>query len=111
MKVSRARFERMAERAFAEIPEYFREKLGNISIEIRDLPGPEAEGRKDILGLHIDSDGIFPARVLLYQRNLEAECDDATQLQREIRLTLKHELAHHFGFCEKDIKERWPEGA
>jgi predicted Zn-dependent protease with MMP-like domain len=28
-----------------------------------------------------------------------------------VRLTLRHELAHHFGFDDDDLAAAWPEGA
>lgn len=121
MKVSRARFEELAEAAYGEIPRYFRDKLHNLSIEVKDSPGREAGGDKDLLGLYVGptreelretgNNELLPARIMLYRNNLQAMTQSEEELMREIRLTLRHEIAHHFGFTDADIEERWPEGA
>ncbi len=124
MKVSRARFERLAERALADIPRQFRDLIVDLEISVKAVPGPEA-GRwrdsKNLLGLYQGlrradmlspfSGSHEPARIILYQRNIESLCRDERELARQIRITLRHELAHHFGFSDRDLKKKWPEGA
>ncbi|MFH1725214.1 MAG: metallopeptidase family protein [Elusimicrobiota bacterium] len=123
-RVSREEFLRLAERAFAEIPPSFRDSLVNVELAVRAAPGPEAgrwRGSRDLLGLYEgptreemlypDAGAHLPARVVLYQRNIEAACRTRPELIGEIRTTLRHELAHHFGFSDEDLRERWPEGA
>lgn len=124
MKVSRKRFEKMAEDALADVPRRFLKLLVNVEISAQDLPGPEAgkwEGSKDLLGLYkgltreqmlMTQSGAFgPARVVLYQANIESLCKTEAELQAQVALTLRHELAHHFGFSDKDLRKKWPEGA
>lgn len=113
MKLPRERFAELTERAFASLPAAFREKLGNLSIEVRAFPGREAgrRARSGLMGLHISGDELFPARVLLYQRNIEPGCASEDEVYKALRTTLLHELAHHFGFSERDIREKWPEGS
>ena len=95
-----------------------------MTIETRDAPGLEAERLGDpgaILGLYTgatreemlsnDAHGSLPARIYLYQRNLEDISKNAQELRKELRLTLRHELAHHFGFDDEDLDRVWPEGA
>jgi predicted Zn-dependent protease with MMP-like domain len=98
--------------------------LHNVEIEVRGLPGPEAgrlKGSRSLLGLYVgltreemrstQSGTYMPARVLLYQRNIESLCRDLDDVRRQVALTLRHELAHHFGFSDADMKKCWPEGA
>jgi predicted Zn-dependent protease with MMP-like domain len=96
-----------------------------VSIEVRGAPGLEAqdldEDPDELLGLYSgptraemlssDAHGTLPAKVYLYQRSLEDACRTASELKRELRLTLRHELAHHFGFDDEDLERVWPEGA
>ena len=124
MKVSRARFERLVESALRGIPQMFRGLIVNLEISVQGLPGPEAgrwQGSRNLLGLYKGlpradmatplSEAHPPARIILYQRNIEALCPDEAELGRRVQLTLRHELAHHFGFTDEDLKRRWPEGA
>lgn len=124
MWVTRARIESLAEQALEELPAEFRDRLTNLHIEVRVAPGPEA-GRLnrsgELLGLYVgmtreemlrsDSGSYLPARVVLYQKNLQRGCRNEAELEAAVRTTLRHELAHHFGFTEDDIREKWPEGA
>jgi predicted Zn-dependent protease with MMP-like domain len=45
-----------------------------------------------------------PHRILIYKRPLEDDFPDPRQLRIEIRKTVIHELAHHFGWTEKDLE-------
>ncbi|MBI5240673.1 MAG: metallopeptidase family protein [Elusimicrobia bacterium] len=124
MRVPRARFEVLAEEALQGIPPAFQKLILNVEIAVKALPGPEAgrwRGSRTLLGLYTGLDRAQmqsplssfhePARILLYQRNIEAYCEDEEELARRVRTTLRHELAHHFGFTDRELRERWPEGA
>ncbi len=119
----------MAEAELARIPEELRALLVNVTIEVQDEPGEEAvdvedateDDIVDLLGLYVGPEredflrgaahGELPAKVYLYQWNLEDSVGSIEELQKEIRLTLRHELAHHFGFDDDELEEVWPEGA
>jgi predicted Zn-dependent protease with MMP-like domain len=45
-------------------------------------------------------------RLIIFKRPLEDEFPDRDQLLTEIRKTVIHELAHHFGYSDRDL-ERW----
>jgi predicted Zn-dependent protease with MMP-like domain len=129
VRVSPAKFRMMAEAELARIPEELRALLVNVTIEVKDEPGEEAEDVEDateddivdLLGLYAGPEredflrggayGQLPAKVYLYQWNLEDSVGSIEELQKEIRLTLRHELAHHFGFDDEELERVWPEGA
>lgn len=124
IRVSKERFKAMAEAELARIPAALRQLLVNVSIEVQDEPGLEAEDMEDadiLLGLYTgptreemlssDAHGTLPAKVYLYQWNLEDSVESLEELQKELRLTLRHELAHHFGFDDEELERVWPEGA
>lgn len=129
VRVSPAKFRLMVEAEFARIPAEFRELLTNVTVEVQDEPGEEADDLEDgdeddatdLLGLYCgperedflsgQANGELPAKVYLYQWNLEDAVGSIEELQKEIRLTLRHELAHHFGFDDDELEKVWPEGA
>lgn len=119
-----AQFRLMCEAELARIPQELRDLLINVTIEAKDEPGLEAEDMEDgpdLLGLYdgptreemlsSDAHGFLPAKVYLYRLNLLDAVESVEQLQKEIRLTLRHELAHHFGFDDEELERVWPEGA
>ena len=117
-------FHKLAEAELALIPKPLRDLLVNVTIETRDAPGLEAQDMEEpgeLLGLYSgatraemlsnDAHGSLPAKVYLYKRNLEDISKNSAELRMELRLTLRHELAHHFGFDDEDLERIWPEGA
>lgn len=129
VRVTPAKFRLMAEAELGRIPEELRALLVNVTIETKEEPGEEADDledgdendQTDLLGLYCGPEredflgsgahGQLPAKVYLYQWNLEDSVGSIEELQKEIRLTLRHELAHHFGFDDDELEEIWPEGA
>lgn len=119
-----AQFRLMAEAELARIPKPLRDLLVNVAIEVKDEPGIEVEDLEegaDLLGLYdgptreemlgSDAHGTLPAKVYLYRLNLLDMVESVEELQKEVRLTLRHELAHHFGFDDEELERVWPEGA
>ena len=49
--------------------------------------------------------GALPARVVIYRRPLLEGFPDPAELERQIRITVLHELAHYFGIDEDRIAE------
>jgi predicted Zn-dependent protease with MMP-like domain len=123
-RLSRERFHALAEAELASIPKPLRDLLVNVAVEIKDAPGIEADdmaGAGGLLGLYTgptrhemlsgDASGVLPAKIYLYQRAIEDESSTLAALKQELRLTLRRELAHHFGFDDDELARRWPEGA
>ena len=124
VRVSRERFRAIAEAELAAIPKPLRDLLVNVTIEVQDEPGAEADDMDeadDLMGLYTGltraetlgsaAGGSLPSKVYLYQWNIEDSVDSLSELRTEIRLTLRHELAHHFGFDDEELERVWPEGA
>jgi predicted Zn-dependent protease with MMP-like domain len=114
-----SRFDHIVERAIAELPDEFRDFLREIPIIVQDEATPEmlreagyAED-EELFGLFI---GDFetekslqdapaePERIYLFRGPLEREAaGNAEVLEREIKVTLLHEIGHHFGLDEEDL--------
>jgi predicted Zn-dependent protease with MMP-like domain len=122
--MTRREFNKLVRLAYAEIPGFFRERLVNLEISVRSLPGPEAgrwRGSRTLLGLYsglnrqqmceTDPGAHLPARIYLYQSNIDTRSGATEGVLDRVRTTLRHELAHHFGFSEKELRRVWPEGA
>lgn len=116
MRLTRAEFHELAERAFADLPPALKGLLRNLEIATMARPGREAgkwQGSTKLLGLYkglTRSDmgpgagAHLPARIILYQRNLEAVYPTMAELERGVRDTLRHELGHHLGMTDADLR-------
>ena len=47
----------------------------------------------------------MPAKVTIYRKPLVEDFPDPDELEREIRITVLHELAHYFGIDEDRLDE------
>ena len=103
-------FEEHVEAALASLPEELRRAMSNVEIVVED-ENPED---RDLFGLYFgipltergDYTGVLPDKIAIYRLPLEEEFgDDPAVLQEEIRVTVLHEIAHHFGIDEDRLEE------
>ncbi len=110
--MDRKRFEKLAEQALERLPERFRRKLTNVVIIVEDSAPPAAQRGALLLGLFhgvpltekSTLSATPPDRIILYQKNIEAVCSTAEEIQRQIRDTLLHEVGHYFGLSEDELR-------
>ena len=95
------RFEDHVSAALDTLPPELARGLENIAVVVEDH-NPE---EPDIYGL-FDEPEYGPAKVAIYKRPLlEDFGDDPAELEREIGITVLHELAHYFGIDEERLDE------
>jgi predicted Zn-dependent protease with MMP-like domain len=111
------------------LPDELKVYLDNVVVDVEEEPDVEslrqaglteeeiADG-ETILGLFdplalpspfsgdaVDTNAMLH-RLVIYKEPLEDEFPDRSELLSEIRKTVIHELAHHFGYTDRDL-ERW----
>ena len=104
-------FEEHVRRALDSLPPDLRNAMSNVEIVVED-ENPEDP---DLFGLYLgiplterDSAyaGVLPDKIAIYRIPLEEEFgDDPAVLEDEIRITVVHEIAHHFGIEEERLAE------
>ena len=95
------RFEDHVSAALDTLPPELARGLENIAVVVEDH-NPE---EPDIYGL-FDEPEYGPAKVAIYKRPLLDDFgDEPAELEREIRITVLHELAHYFGIDEERLDE------
>ncbi|MGQ0679199.1 MAG: metallopeptidase family protein [Actinomycetota bacterium] len=110
-------FEALVDQAMEELPEELFSRISNLEIVIEDVPGPqllsEAEP-DDLLGLYEGVPltergagyfGFLPDRITLFKRNIEREAGDPSGVKEVVRVTVIHEIAHHFGIDDDRLDE------
>jgi predicted Zn-dependent protease with MMP-like domain len=115
----RRRFERLVSRALRQLPRDVAELLDNVAVVVESAPTPEQVASTGLppgdtmLGLYQgvplternSSYGmVLPDKITIYQTPIEQLCQSDQQIVFEIRQTVIHELAHHFGLSEADLK-------
>ena len=107
-----ARFKALVREAVRGLPDELRGRIDNVDILIRGRPTASElrEARVPpggtLLGLYQGTPlpsrnsgyhAVLPDRILLFRGPLEAMCRTDEDLVAQIRRTVLHELAHHFG--------------
>jgi predicted Zn-dependent protease with MMP-like domain len=94
------RFEDHVRRALDSLPPELARGLVNVAVVIEEEHPDDA----DLFGLW-EADEYLPDKITIYRRPLEESFPDPDELEREIRITVLHELAHYFGLDEDRLEE------
>ena len=117
-------FDQIVERALSNIPARFRSRMNNVAVVVEDEPALtqlEAKGVSPgttLLGLYegrpLAHRSVFepfrlPDRITIFQGPHERIARNREDLERLVEQTLWHEIAHHFGMTEREVRaaERW----
>jgi len=109
--IDEAAFEELVAVALDGVPPELAELMDNVVVLIE--PEPPAE-EPDILGLYVgiplterDSGYTFrvPDRIFIYRGPLTRMCKTSGQLVEEVRITVVHEIAHHFGIDDAALHD------
>ncbi len=113
-------FEELVRQGIAEIPQKFRDRMKNVDILVEDWPSPEQLGQA-----RVPTDGLLfglyqgvpqtkrgtyyanalPDKITLFQGSIEAVAKTPEEIKQKVRQTVWHEIAHHFGMSEKEVRE------
>lgn len=128
-KMTRSSFDRLVSEILTNLPSQFAPYMANLVVDVEDEPtartlrdaglsDEEIADGESIYGLFIpyhgdDFGGLGgvdqfdqpPHRIIIYQRTLEQDFPDPDELKIEIQKTVIHELAHHFGWTDRDLEQ------
>jgi predicted Zn-dependent protease with MMP-like domain len=94
-------FDEHVRRALDALPPELALRLENVAVVVED----ENREEPDLLGLFEGGDEYLPDKVTIYRLPLEDSFPDPEELEREIRITVLHELGHYFGLDEDRLSE------
>lgn len=117
----RAHFEELVAEAIDGLPDDILGMLDNVEIVVADAPTSEQldvagdlEAGEMLLGLYegipltdrtSNYGMVLPDKITLFQQALESVCPDEETLRNEVRVTVIHELAHHFGISDRRLQQ------
>jgi predicted Zn-dependent protease with MMP-like domain len=117
--MERRRFLSLVRRALVDLPPPFCDWLENVDVLVERRP---RASQRRMLGLHpgetlfglyeglpltermSDYGMTLPDKITIFQEPLEREFRDESELVTEVRRTVLHELAHHFGMSDEELE-------
>jgi predicted Zn-dependent protease with MMP-like domain len=109
VEVGREAFEELVAEALDGIPEEIGRQMRNVAVLVEDDPPPGEAlfGRYEGVPLTERAEyfGALPDRITIYRRPLCAACRSEAELVRQVRITVVHEVAHHFGIDDDRLDE------
>jgi predicted Zn-dependent protease with MMP-like domain len=103
------RFEEMVVTALDGLPEEFGRLMSNVAVTVEHGRGP-----RGLLGLYqgipltsrtTQYSGVLPDRITIYRQAICAVCRTEDEVADQVRRTVIHEVAHHFGIDDARLSE------
>jgi predicted Zn-dependent protease with MMP-like domain len=109
IEVEPGRFEDMVATALDGLPEELGRPMANVAVTVQHEPGPPG-----LLGLYegipltsrtTHYAGVLPDHITIYRHAICAICGTEAEVADQVRRTVIHEVAHHFGIDDDRLAE------
>jgi predicted Zn-dependent protease with MMP-like domain len=105
-------FEALVIGALDELPDFVRARLDNVAVVVEEWPPAD----QDLLGLYegvsrLERSGgdhaAVPDRITVFRQPILEEVGrgDPAAIVREVRATVRHEVAHYLGMSDAELEE------
>ncbi len=113
-------FEKLVNEAVQGLTEKIRQKMESVAIVIEERPSPEQLRKLGVryggllLGLYEGVPqtkwgrgfgGNLPDKITIFQQSIENIARSEEEIKKLVKNVVWHEIAHHFGFDEREIQE------
>jgi len=120
IQISDAEFEAIIADAMDAIPEHYAMNMKNVGITWDEQPSLvqreklRLRGDQTLFGLYegipltqrgMNYNLVLPDKITIFKKPIEMSCNSIEQLKKEVKHTLWHEIAHHFGLDHERIHE------
>jgi predicted Zn-dependent protease with MMP-like domain len=109
IEIDPERFEDMVATALDGLPEGLGRLMSNVAVTVQHNAGPPG-----LLGLYegipltsrtTGYAGVLPDRITIYRQAICAICRTEQEVADQVRKTVIHEVAHHFGIDDERLRE------
>ncbi len=113
--LSHREFVRLVRQAYKQVPPPVQKAIRNVDISVEEWPNLEeldlAEGEITLFGLYTGvplperygGEPQLPDRIVIYRQPILRSCSSRAEAEREIQVTLLHEVGHYLGMGEDDL--------
>lgn len=110
VEISEEDFDELVAQALDSLPPQLAALMDNVAVFVEN----QKPGRPRLLGLYegvpLTSRGHYysghlPDRITIFRRPIQRKCHSAEEIVEQVRITVVHEVAHHFGISESRLHE------
>lgn len=112
------KFKQLVKEALDSLPKEFAEKLNNVAVVVEDFPTSQKLQKLRLPpwgllfglyeGIPQTQRGIYysspPDKITIYKNSIERVAKTEEQIRAQVRATVIHEIGHHFGLSDRDLK-------
>lgn len=104
------RFEELVSDALDAIPAELARKMENVAVVVADRAlDPHLLGLYEGIPLTERADygvgAVMPDRITIFREPILQRCDSEAEVVEQVRVTVIHEVAHHFGIDDERLTE------
>ena len=118
--MTRVEFEKLVDEAMEQLPRALASRIENLAVKIQDRPTRaqlrrwEVPDDEELLGFYegiplternSDYGLVAPDVIYIFQKAIEEACASEQEIRDEVRRTVRHEVAHHFGIDDERLEE------
>ena len=119
MRLSQEEFDDLVEEALDGLPGELARHMENVIVEVERRPSRKLLDEQQVppgetlLGFYngvplteksVEDIVEMPERILIFKEPIESGCRTRQEIIREIRKTVLHEIGHHFGLTDEDLR-------
>lgn len=109
VEVPRERFEELVADALDSIPAELAALIDNVAVFVAEGREGGLLGRYEGVPLTRRDSGyagmVMPDRITIYRRAILAACATEEEVVEQVRITVVHEIAHHFGIDDERLEQ------
>lgn len=116
--MSEDRFRQLVEEALDSLPQEYAKKLDNVGIVVEDSPTLYQKRKTGLppwallFGLYEgvpqtqrrNYSMVLPDKITIFKSSILAVCRSEEEVRAQVRATVIHEIGHHFGLSDKDLR-------
>ena len=107
--VPRERFDELVAEALDGIPPELGDLMDNVAVFVEEGRDPNLFGLYTGVPLTRRDAGyagmVMPDRITIYRRPICSRCRSEEEVREAVRITVVHEVAHHFGIDDDRLRE------
>jgi len=118
MEISKSQFEKWVAEAVDSLPEKYLSHMHNVAIFVEDYPTWEQKRKSRLRrgsvlfglyegyhqALRLDVGPALPDRITIFRRPIIDSFGSEEEIKEQIKNTVQHEIAHHFGSGEEGAR-------